>query len=345
MKNDKPTSFDIAYRAGVSQPTVSRALRNSPLVSKATRDRIHAIAKELNYKVDINARNLRAQRSQTLALLFCEDPGTGDSIINPFFLSMLGSITKAAATRGYDVLISFQQDSDDWGADYEDAHKADGIIFLGYGDYTTYIEKITRLDEVDAHFITWGPVLEGQPGHFIGCDNLNSAYEATMHLVEHGHKRIAFLGDTSQRAPEFSARHQGFARALLERKCIIDPDLQVDATSTEASGYEAMKSLLQRDASFDAVFGASDLIALGAIKALHEHGLSVPEDVAVIGFDDIPVAAFSNPPLTTVHQDTLLAGELLVENLIRVIEGETIEAQQIPGTLIVRESCGRHSSE
>ena len=173
---------------------MSRALRNSPLVSKETRDKVQAIAKELNYKVDINARNLRSQSSKTLALLFCEDPGTGDSLINPFFLSMLGSITKASATRGYDLLISFQQDSEDWSADYEDAHRADGIIFLGYGDYRTYIERITHLDQLNAHFVTFGPVIEGQPGIFIGCDNLQSAYDATLHLASLGRKRIAFFG-------------------------------------------------------------------------------------------------------------------------------------------------------
>src|SRR5690606_5101063 len=173
MKDDKPTSFDIAYLAGVSQPTVSRALRDSPLVNEETRRKVQAIARELNYKVDKNARNLRSQKTKTIALLLCEDQGTGDSLINPFFLSMLASITRATASRGYDLLISFQQFSEDWHAEYEDANRADGIIFLGYGDYVTYVEKLNHLKAVGAHFITWGPVLEGQPGVSIGCDNFN----------------------------------------------------------------------------------------------------------------------------------------------------------------------------
>ncbi len=340
MKNDKPTSFDIAYRAGVSQPTVSRALRDSPLVSKETRERIQAIAKELNYKVDINARNLRSQSSRTLALLLCEDPGTGDSLINPFFLSMLGSITKASAVRGYDLLISFQQDSSDWAADYEDAHRADGIILLGYGDYTSYVKKIKNLDELGAHFITWGPVIEGQPGYFLGCDNKKSAHAAAKHLAEQGAKRIAFFGDISDKSPEFNARHQGFTEALLEANIAIYPELQFEAYSTEESGFTAAQKLLDSGASFDAIFGASDLIALGAMKALSDNGLNVPKDVAVIGFDDIPIAAFSSPPLTTVRQDTILAGQLLVDSLISLINGEDINLKRIPGKLIVRGSCG-----
>lgn len=190
-KGRKPTSFDIAYRAGVSQSTVSRALRDSPLVNLETRQKVQAIAKELNYKVDKNARNLRSQQTNTIALLLCEDHGTGDSLINPFFLSMVASIVRASANRGYDVLISFQQYSDDWSAEYEDANRADGIIFLGYGDYTTYVQKLNHLDEEGAHYITWGPVLPGQPGVSIGCDNYNGAREAVKHLLAIGHKRIA----------------------------------------------------------------------------------------------------------------------------------------------------------
>src|SRR3954453_8043973 len=125
---DKPTSFDIAQRAGVSQPTVSRALRGDPTVSEATRKRIEAIAAQLNYKVDKNASSLRSRHSNTLALLFFEDPTPDDSLINPFFLSMLGSITRACAGRGNDLLISFQQLSGDWHLDFEDSRKADGII-------------------------------------------------------------------------------------------------------------------------------------------------------------------------------------------------------------------------
>src|SRR5882757_7104940 len=128
----KPTSFDIAYLAGVSQPTVSRALRGSPMVSLETRRRIEAIAQQLNYKVDKNASNLRFQHSHPLALLLFEDPTPDESQINPFFLAMLGSITRACANRGYDLLISFQQMSSDWHQDYEDSRKADGIILLGY---------------------------------------------------------------------------------------------------------------------------------------------------------------------------------------------------------------------
>lgn len=340
MKDGKPNSFDIAHRAGVSQSTVSRALRNSPVVSKKTRDKIHAIAKELNYKVDVSARNLRSQNSKTLAILLCEDRGIDDSLINPFFVSMLASITRASARHGYDLLMSFQQFHDDWHAQYDDANRADGIIFLGYGDYVSYSRRIHHLEQANSHFITWGPVLAGQPGLFIGCDNVNNAYAMTQHLIDLGRQRIAFIGGTSEHSPEFTQRYQGCVNAQRERGLSVDNALQVDAETCEEQGYHAVKQLLEQQRDFDAVFAASDLIAIGAIRALKNAGRRVPEDVSVVGFDDLPMASYINPPLTTVKQDTIAAGELLVENLLKLIAGDPVESMLLPASLVVRESCG-----
>lgn len=340
MKDDKPTSFDIAYRAGVSQSTVSRALRDSPLVNESTRRHIQAIAQELNYKVDKNARNLRSQKTNTIALLLCEDQGIGDSMINPFFLSMLGSITRACADRGYDLLVSFQQMSDDWHADFEDAHRADGIIFLGYGDYVTYVEKLIQLNQAGAHYITWGPVLPGQPGMSIGCDNFSGAYKATRHLLQLGRRQIAFIGNASEHAPEFNRRYEGHVKALTDAGLKPDPALQVDAETSETDGAQGVRTLLERGLAVDAIFGASDLIAIGAIQALEAADRVVPEDVAVVGFDDIPTASYTHPPLTTVQQNTRLAGELLVDNLLKLIDGEQLQSFLLPTDLVVRGSCG-----
>ncbi len=334
----KPTSHDIAHLAGVSQPTVSRALRNSPLVSAETRAKVQAIAKKLNYKVDVSARNLRSKHTNTLAVLLCEDPGSGEAAINPFFLAMLGSITRAAARVGYDVLISFQQLSEDWNADYEDSNKADGIIFLGYGDYSSYINKISALVKSNAHFITWGPVIKGQPGHFIGCDNKKGGFDATEHLINVGRKAIAFIGDASEDYPEFHERHMGYQLALEKANLVSHATLQANADSSEESGYEAATRLLRSNEAFDAIFCASDLIALGAIKRLKEHGLRVPEDVSVVGFDDIPTARYMSPALTTIDQNVVSAGSILVDNLMQLIAGEKISSELLPATLVVRES-------
>ena len=336
----KATSLDIAHLAGVSQPTVSRALRGSPMVNEETRKRIQAIAAELNYKVDKNASNLRRQHSGTIALLFFEDPTPDDSLINPFFLSMLGSITRACALQSYDLLISFQQLSTNWQADYEDSNKADGIILLGYGDYLQAQSRLEQLVQQGTHFVRWGAVLPGQPGISVGCDNFQGGQDITAHLVEQGRRDIAFLGDASNHYPEFFERYRGYAQALQATGATAQPSLQVDAVTTEQSGYEAAMELLRRKVRFDAIFAASDLIAIGAMKALHERGLRVPEDIAVAGFDDIPMASFVNPSLSTVQQDTKLAGVMLVESLLKLINDEPVESRTIPVKLALRRSSG-----
>ena len=267
-----------------------------------------------------------------------EDPTPDESHINPFFLSMLGSITRACARQGQDLLVSFQQLSDDWHADYEDSMKADGLILLGYGDYTTYQAKLEKLVEQGTHFVRWGAVRKGQPGVSIGCDNHHGGMLVGEHLLSLGHKRIAFLGDASNCYPEFFDRYRGCDAALRAAGTALDPQLQVDAQSAEEAGHEAARQLLARSIPFDAVFAASDLIAIGAMRALAESGLRVPEDVAMVGFDDIPMARFASPALSTVFQDTKLAGELLVETLMKRVRDEPAESITLPATLVVRRS-------
>jgi DNA-binding LacI/PurR family transcriptional regulator len=337
---EKATSFDIAQLAGVSQPTVSRALRGSSRVSESTRKRIEAIAQQLNYKVDKNASSLRRKETDTIALLFFEDPMPDESMINPFFLSMLGSITRTCAQRGYDLLISFQQFSADWHVDFEDSRKADGIILLGYGDYEDYRSKLEKLVQQGTHFVRWGFVQEGQPGTTIGCDNFLGGYDAVQHLIALGRRQIAFIGDASSHAPEFHDRYRGACEAQRVNGIAIDKARQIDAITNEQSGYDAAIALMDRNVKFDAIFAASDLIAIGAIRALNDRSRDVPGDVAVVGFDDIPAASLAHPPLTTVQQDYRRAGEVLVDALLRQIRNQSAEGKALPAKLIVRKSCG-----
>lgn len=334
----KPTSFDIAYLAGVSQPTVSRALRGSKSVSAATRANIERIARELNYTVDKNASSLRSQRAHTLALLFFEDPTPDESMINPFFLSMLGSITRQCALRGYDLLISFQQMNNDWHVDYQDSHRSDGIILLGYGDYQLYRAKLEHLVEMDTKFVRWGSVADDNIGLTVGSDNIGAGGQAGEHFIEIGRKSIAFLGDASNHAPEFQDRYAGLCRAMTAAGLTPDPRLQQPAVSSEQSGYEAARALLATRIPFDALFAASDLIAIGAMRALVEAGLALPRDVALIGFDDIPAASLTSPTLTTVMQDLKGAGELLVDALLGRIDGRPAGRCILPTRLIRRQS-------
>ena len=339
-KRHKPNSLDIAHLAGVSQSTVSRALRGDPMVSAVTRERVLEVARQLNYHVDKNASSLRRKQTGTLALLFFEDPTTDDSAINPFFHSMLGSIIRACSRQGYDLLVSFQDLLRDWLADYEDSHKADGIILLGYGDYLAYRNRLEALIEHGAHLVRWGQVLPDHPGVSIGCDNLAGGRLAAEHLLSLGRRSIAFIGEIAPSAPEMEDRYRGYREALSDAGLTPDPRLQVAAVSTESSGSEGLRMLLARGVQFDAVFGASDLIAIGALSALRAAGRHVPEDVAVVGFDGIPMGAVTRPSLTTVAQGTKRAGEALVASLINQINGRPVENMILQPQLVVRESCG-----
>lgn len=334
----KATSFDIAHYAGVSQSTVSRALRNSPLVNEETRKRVFDVAKQLNYKVDKNASNLRTQQSSTLALLLFEDPTADDSQINPFFLAMLGSITRACASEGYDLLVSFQSTSADWQADYEDSHRADGIILLGYGDYVDYQAKFRSLIEQNTKFVCWGASVDNRPDLTVSCDNYGGGRLAAEHLLKSNRKDCAFIGDASEHSPEFFARYQGFKDEFNRNGVSLSERKMANAISTEESGYHATRSLIANNIAFNSLFAASDLIAIGAIRALKEAGIKVPCDVHVVGFDNIAVASFTNPPLTTVQQDTTLAGQMLVNNLLKLIRGDEVENTLLPPQLIIRGS-------
>jgi DNA-binding LacI/PurR family transcriptional regulator len=341
--HDRPTSFDIAYRAGVSQSTVSRALRGDPNVNEDTRRRIEAIARELKYKVDKSASNLRSQHSNTIAVLFFEDPSPDPSLINPFFLAMVGSIARACAKRGYDLLISFQKFAQDWNEDYEGSGKADGLILLGYGDFLTYRERLRKLAEQGTRFVRWGPVQTEQPGVTLGSDNYQGGREAANHLIALGRRRIAFLGDGSSHYPEFAERCRGYRDALAVAGLEPSGALEVNAISSEQSGAEAARELVERHERFDGIVAASDLIAIGALHAVQEAGLDVPHDVSIVGYDDLPAASMVNPPLTTVAQDTWLAGEKLVDSLLRLVHGEPAESLVLPTKLIVRRSTAKVS--
>ncbi len=334
----RPTSFDIAALANVSQPTVSRALSGSPSVSEATRARVLAAAEQLNYKVDKNASGLRTRHSRTIALLFFEDPTPDDTLINPFYLSMVGAMTHACAKHRYDLLISFQQLSGDWHVDYEDSRKADGILLLGYGDYVAAQPRLEQLVEQGTHFVRWGAARVGQVGTTVGSDNEQGGYLAGRHLIERGRRQIAFLGTIGDGAPEFRERWNGFSRAMNEAGQVADPALRVDAEPTEEAGRAATQALLDRGAAFDAIFATSDFAAIGALRALHEAGRRVPDDVAIVGFDDVAAARLSEPALTTVAQNPRRAGEALIEALIARIEERDTANVLLPVSLVVRGS-------
>ena len=219
---------------------------------------------------------------------------------------------------------------------------SNGIILLGYGDYELYRAKLEQLVEQGTHFVRWGFAQEGQPGTTIGCDTYRGGIDAARHLMQHGRGKIAFLGDASSHYPEFQDRYRGSCEAQGGEGIVANPALQIDALNSQEAAYEAANILIASGERFDAIFAASDTIAIGAMKALREHGIDIPGDVAIVGFDDIPAASLTHPPLTTIQQNYKLAGEVLVDGVLKQIRNEAVPTAVLPAKLIVRQSCGSH---
>ena len=340
MAVKRPTSFDIAAMIGVSQTTVSRALSQSPLVNDETRRRVMDAAKTMNYKVDANARKLRSKKIHTLAVLISEDLDKSDNPINPFFLPLIGSILDYANSKGVDVLMSLQKADADWGADYGFSRRADGIIFLGYRDFESYLRKVAVLAKVGEPWVVFGPVMPETPNLFIGSQNEEGAHEAVAHLIKLGRKRIVFLGEASEAHSEFFERYKGYQRAHAEAGLTPDSRLAIDCFISREEGAAAIDRLLDEGVAFDAVFAVTDLLAIGAIQSLQKRGLNVPKDVSVMGFDDLWACTCINPTLSTVRQDTTTAARVLVDTLAALIDNEPVEMTRIPTQLVIRESCG-----
>jgi DNA-binding LacI/PurR family transcriptional regulator len=343
MSSAKPTSpvrtlADLAALADVSASTVSRALSDSPLVNAETRARIKALAATHNFQVHLGAQSLRRQRTQTLAVVMTAERPAGNAMTDPFLLELLGEIAAAATQRGYDVLLAdARSDLRDWNAHFLRSGRADGIIMVARLSERT--RQTDALHAAGAPFVVWGPQLPEQPYCSVGSDDFAGGKMATQHLIRLGRQHIGFLGAGSD-CLEVMLRFDGYRTALTEAGRTVREQDVAYATSTSQAGFEAMRRLLVQAPDLDAVFVNSDVMAIGAIEALYATGRNVPQDVAVVGYDDISVASYLRPPLTTVRQRLHEASRLLVERLHAQIEGEPAAPIMLPVDLIVRESCG-----
>lgn len=334
----RPTSFDIAALAGVSQATVSRALSGNGAVSEAVRQKVIEAARQLNYSVDVNARKLRSKQLNTVAVLVSEDLDSEDSPVNPFFLPMIGHIIKYAGRLGIDVLLSLQNPDVDYQQDYAFARRADGIIFLGYRDFDAAQAKIKALTDMGEAWVVFGAAHGHDDKIFIGSDNEGGAYAGVNHLIERGRKRIVYLGTNAERHWEFHERFAGYVRAHQEAGLKVDPTLSVDCYLSFESARRAMASLIAQKTEFDAVFCVTDMMAMGAMKALKNHGLRIPQDVSVLGFDDLWASEAMSLALSTIKQDTAGAARALVDALIAQKAGEAVANVVLPTRLMIRET-------
>lgn len=336
-KEGRITAHQIAAMLGVSQPTVSRALRGDKKVNEDTRARIVALANELNYSVDHNALRLRTQQTYSIALVILVRKGENKANINPFYLSLLGCIAASASERGYNLIISFQDSPANFFANYTGSRQADGLIVIGSGQNVDGWQFFGDYAKHKTPMICWGASKEDLIS--IKSDNVQGTELAVEHLVAKGCKNIAYIGPMNSEQPQFQDRINSY-KALTRKKGlpVICPPLPENAVREE-QGYEAVSGLIRDGVAFDGLFCANDFIALGAMRALDEHHIAVGKDVRVVGFDGIATGGYAQPPLTTIEQDYVLAGEMLVEALIAILKGEEPNIMPVPVRLLIRGSA------
>ncbi len=327
---------DIAQLANVSTSTVSRALNDSPLISQETKERIQAIAQEYHFRMNISARNLRRQQSQTIAFIAPEYPQSVFSAEDLFGLGMLSGIGKGLHSLGYDLLVIYADPDDTaWAQAYLDSGRVDGFILLTSKLKPTAIKTLV---EEDVPFIGWGIPLPEHNYCSVTGDNLKGGQLATQHLVDIGRKKIAFIGGPED-STTIQHRLEGYESALQAAGLHMDPNLQAYTDYSYDSGMAAMQRLLGQHPDLDAVFVTSDLMAVGAIEVIQNSGKRVPEDIAVVGYDDLPIAAYNNLPLTTIRQNFQLVGKLLAENLIQYLKTKEVNNVTTPVELVIRKSA------
>ncbi len=316
---------DLAGLAGVSTITVSRALSGSSLVSPETRERVQQLARKHGYKLNVSARNLRLRRSHAVAVIVEMTPTPERTMWDPYPLALLGGISQELTSAQYNVLLTTRQAAGD-----VVAQAADGLILLGQGAHQ---DAVRAYDRLGLPMVVWGAAGVGGDQHIVvGSDNRHGGISVAERFVSIGRRHPVFIGNPDH--PEMAQRLFGFVDELGRHG--IKPLLMRRTDFTMESGVQAVRSLHNRHVQFDAIFACSDLVAMGAIRALIELGLSVPEDVSVIGYDDTPQGATFLPPLSSVRQNWQEGGVLLARKVLDMIRGEAVESQMMSTALVLR---------
>jgi len=343
LRKKPATLSDVAREAGVVAMTASRAINGSGYVSQEVRERVHQAARKLNYRPNMLARSLKGQRLKAVGIMLPD-------IANPFSAELVEGMKDVLEPEGYTPFIALAGR----GVDHERAglqsfvdHRVDGLLVATLrtdkGD-----EFLRELEAQGIPMVTVGREVKGMQVDCVTADHWKGGFDVTMHLIELGHRVIGFAGIAAADAPALR-RYQGYRAALEQAGLTVGMEYTVGpayapAFATQDDGYEGMMRLAKMDAPPTAVLGRNDSAAIGVLRAAHKLGIKVPDDLSVAGFDNIPLAAFWTPALTTVAQPIREQGKLAARILLDRIEEKSTavgETRTMECELVVRESTGK----
>jgi len=349
-RKKQTTLSDVADAVGVTAMTVSRVVSGEGYVSDGTRKKVLKVVKDLNYRRNGVARNLKRQFTETVGLVL------GD-ISNPYSTELARGVRETLQKQGFNLFICISEHGakeDIVAFESLANHSVDGIIVATRSNEAGN-RYLRGLVETNVPIVAIGRDFQHENVDLVSPDNLKGGFEATQHLIDLGHRRIGFLG-ASLGGGSHLRRLQGYLKALEHHSILLDDRLitgrsedtpEFSGYSTEEIGFEGMKRLLSLPDPPTAVFARNDFTAIGAMRAIKESGLRIPEDIAIVGFDDIPLAGRLSPSLTTVRQPMRIEGQIAAEMLLERIgnqEATTRRERILDCELIVRESSGQKRS-
>jgi LacI family transcriptional regulator, repressor for deo operon, udp, cdd, tsx, nupC, and nupG len=325
------TIVDVARRADVSIATVSRVIHGSPQVSDETRERVKQVMAELSYAPNVVARGLVTRRTQAIGLVIT-------SMADPFFPPIVQGVEETALDHGYSVLLSTS--SNDPARELAVVRllrerRVDAIIVASSRVGSLYQ---THLEEIRVPLVLVNNEQSGAYTYSVGTDDVTGGHLATCYLLGLGHRRIAYIhGPLIKQSTQ--DRYRGYELALCESGVAVDPALVVAGDGQAEGGRQAMQGLLRGQPRPTAVFCFNDLTALGVLRAVRSAGLTVPEDVSVVGYDDIGLAAYTEPPLSTVAQQSHELGRRAMLLALDLLDGKPAVSLTLAAALIERASC------
>ncbi|NOH78810.1 LacI family DNA-binding transcriptional regulator [Vibrio sp. RE86] len=325
------TMKDIAKLAGVSTSTVSHVINKSRFVSEEISERVNKAARELNYRPSALARSLKVNRTKTIGMLVTTST-------NPFFGEVVKGVERSCYHQGYNlILCNTEGDNERMRGSIDTLlqKRVDGLILMCSSLEGERIDVFEQYPDIPVVVMDWGPMLFTSDK--IQDNSLRGGYLAAKHLIDNGHKDIGCItGPLIKHQAQM--RYEGYKRALIEAQLSFHADWIVESDFECEGGYEAFNRMYEKGPLPSSIFVCNDMMAMGVINAAHEKGIKIPEDLSIIGYDDIHIAKFMTPSLTTIHQPKYRLGKAAVEALLNKVEGRETDAQvvQLEPTLVSR---------